>query len=112
MDATSIIFFSFIFIMGFIFSIIGLIEFTSSLERKKAPYLGLISCFVATVVWFPFSVIWFTSADVTMYFGFGYLWIALGFIFVALSILSAGLILRYSSTPEEKESLTIKERIM
>lgn len=112
MDATSIIFFAFIFIMGFIFSIIGLNEFAFSLEKKKAPYLGLISCFIATVVWFPFTVVWFTSSDLTMYFGFGYLWLALGFIFTALSIICAGLILRYSAKPEEKESLSIRERVM
>jgi hypothetical protein len=112
MDTSSIIFFAFIFIMGFVASIMGLAEFANSLEKKKPPYLGLICCFIALVVWFPFTIVWFTNADLTMYFGFGYLWLALGFIFVALSIISAGLILRYSTKPEEKEALTIKERVM
>ena len=112
LDATSMIFFSFVFVMGFVFSILGLIEFATSVEKKKAPYLGLICSFLATVVWFPFTIVWFTSSDLTMYFGFGYLWLALGFIFTALSIICAGLILRYSTKPEEKASLSIRERVM
>ena len=112
LDATSMIFFGLVFVMGFVSSIIGLFEFATSLEKKKAPVLGLIGCFFAAIIWFPFTIVWFASSDLTQFFGFGYLWLAFGFTFVVLGIGCAGLILRYSTKPEEKEALTIKERVM
>ena len=112
LDSTSFIMLAMVFAMGFIFSLMGLTDFVRGLEKRKSPYLGLISCFIATVVWFPFAIIWFANSDLTAFFGYGYLWVALGFIFVVLSIACAGLALRYNAKPEEKEGLEIKERSM
>ena len=112
LDSISLVMFSVIFMLGFIFSILGLFEFASSIENKKAPWLGLISCLIAGVVWVSFSLVWIVSATLDMFVAFGNLFIVFGIIFVVLTIACAGLILRYSVKPEEKEALTIKERVM
>jgi len=112
LDSTSIILFALVFVMGFVFSIIGITEIASSIEKKKSAFLAIICNLFATIVWFPFAIVWFATADVTMFFGFGYLWLALAFTFLALTFVSVGLQLRYSVKPEEKEALSIKERVM
>ena len=112
LDSTAFIMLAMIFVMGFVFSLLGITDFVYGLEKKKAPYLGLIGCFIAAVVWFPFTLIWFANSDLTPFFGYGYLWLALGFIFVVLGIGCAGLILRNSVKPEEKDGLEIRERVM
>ena len=112
MDITSILMFSFVFVIGFVFSLLGIMEMTFSIEKKKSPFAALLFCMLAAVVWFPFATIWFVTADVTMYFGFGYLWLALGFVFTALTLLAVGLQLRQSiRTEEEKPDLEIRERV-
>ena len=104
--------FAIVFLMGFVFSLMGIMELARSLDKKKSSFTAIIFNLLAAIIWFPFSIIWFASADVTMYFGFGYLWLALGFTFSLLTLLSVGLQMRYSVKPEEQEALTIKERRM
>ena len=110
--STDLFMFAIIFVMGFVFSLMGATELTILLEKKKSGFLAIICNMIATVVWFPFTLVWFTTADLTMYFAFGYLWLALGFVFLSLTLLSVGLYFRYSVQPEEKQALEIKERSM
>lgn len=112
MDATSMLMFAVIFLMGFVFSFSGIFEVANSIDKKRSSFTAIVCNLIASIIWFPFTLIWFTTADVTMYFGFGYLWLALAFAFLTLTLLSIGLQLRYSVKPEEKEALTIRERVM
>jgi hypothetical protein len=107
--SSSIIFFTVIFIMGFITSIVGLFELATAIEKKRASFLAIMCNLLATSIWFPFTLVWFSSSDLTMYFGFGYLWLAFGFIFTVLSLLSVFLWFRYSIKPEDKPALEIRE---
>jgi predicted tellurium resistance membrane protein TerC len=104
--------FAVVFVLGFIFSLIGLTEFARSLEKKKSPWLGLISCLVATVVWISFSLVWVLTATLDMFVAFGNLFIVFGIIFLILTIACAGLALRFSAKPEDNDALTIRERSM
>jgi predicted tellurium resistance membrane protein TerC len=110
LDSTSIIMFAMVFMVAFVFSLIGLMEFAGSLEKKKASYIGLITSILAAIIWMVFSLIWTASSTVAMFVPFGYLWTALTVTFTAISLASGGLILRYSVKPEQKD-MEIRERI-
>ena len=110
--SSNLVMFAVIFVMGFVFSLLGILELNHSLEKKRSSFIAMVSNLVATIIWFPFTLIWFTSSDLTVYFGFGYLWLALAFTFLVLSLLSVALWFRYSVQPEEKDALTIQERRM
>ena len=110
MDATSIIMFSFIFVIGFVFSILGISDLAYSLEKKRSPWLGLISCFIATVIWLPFNFIWTSSTTNEMFVGYGWLFFAFGIIFLMLTITCVTLFLKYSAKPDEEPSIQIRER--
>jgi Zn-dependent protease with chaperone function len=100
-----------VFVMGFVFSVMGITDFVYSLEKKRAPWLGLFACLIATVVWFPFNFVWTSSATSDVFVGFGWLWFALGIIFLCFTLACTGLILRYSAKPEAKADLEIRERV-
>jgi hypothetical protein len=107
--SNGIILFAVIFVMGFITSILGLVELATALDKKKSSFLAIICNLFATIIWFPFALIWFTTADLTVYFGFGWLWLAFGLTFLVLSLLSVFLWFRYSIKPEDKPALEIRE---
>ena len=111
-DSTSLVQFSIIFLIGFVFSLLGVIELAGSVERKKSPWLAFISCFLAAIIWMSFSLIWVAGATDPMFIGFGYLWFALMWIYVGFSIASVFLIVRFNTKPEEKGALEIRERTL
>jgi hypothetical protein len=111
-DSTSLVMFTVVFVVGFVFSLLGVTELAYSIERKKSPWLALISSLLATIVWMSFSLIWIAGATEAMFVGFGYLWFALMWVYVAFTLISVFLILRYSAKPEERGALEIRERTL
>jgi predicted tellurium resistance membrane protein TerC len=109
-DTTSIIMFAFVFVLGFVFSILGVTDLAYSVEKKKNPWLGLIGCLIATVIWLPFNIIWTASATSDMFVGFGWLFFSFGIIFLCLTLLCVGLFLKNSAKPEEDPTIRISER--
>lgn len=109
-DSISIVMFLLIFVVGFVFSLLGITDLVYSAEKKKSPWLGLIGSALAATVWMSFTLIWVAGSTLEMFVAFGSLWLALMFIFITLAIASAVLILRSSVKPEEEPTLQIKER--
>lgn len=110
MDSISIIMFTLVFLVGFVFSILGITDFCYSVEKKKTPWLGLIGSVIAAVVWMSFSIIWVAGSTMEMFVSYGYLWMALMLIFFMFAITSIALILRNSVKTEDEPALQIKER--
>jgi len=109
--SSNMVMFAVVFIIGFVFSLLGVMELARSLEKKRSSFLAMFCNLIATVVWFPFTLVWFSSSDLTVYFGFGYLWLSFAFIFLVLTLLSVAMWFRYSVQPEEKGALEIRERV-
>lgn len=109
-DSISTIMFTLIFIVGFVFSILGLTDFCYAIEKKKTPWLGLIGSIIASIVWMSFSIVWVTGSTLDMFVAYGYLWLGLMLVCLMFTVASIGLILRNSVKPEEEPALQIRER--
>ena len=107
-DSISTIMFTLIFIVGFVFSILGLTDFCYAIEKKKTPWLGLIGSIIASIVWMSFSIVWVTGSTLDMFVAYGYLWLGLMLVCLMFAVASIGLILRNSVKPEEEPALQIR----
>jgi len=108
-DSISIVMFSLVFLVGFVFSILGITDLVYAVEKKKTPWLGLIGSIIAAAVWMSFTLVWVAGATMELFVSFGYLWLALMFTFITFGIASAALILRNSVKPKEEPALQIRE---
>jgi predicted tellurium resistance membrane protein TerC len=110
-DSISTIMFTLVFLVGFVFSILGITDFCYAVEKKKTPWLGLIGSVIAAVVWMSFSLIWVAGSTMELFVSYGYLWMGLMLIFFMFAVASIALILRNSVKPDEEPALQIKERM-
>lgn len=111
MDAISNIMFSFTFLLGFVFSLLGLFELKDAITEQEAPVIGTIFCFLAVVGWFMTSMFWTTLATAEMFVPLGLLWTAFGWIFVILGLTNVMYIVKYVAAHSNKDSsLQIQNR--
>ena len=111
-DSTSLVMFLLVFVMGFIFTILGVTDLVyNGIEKKKTPWLGFIGSLLAAIIWMSFTLVWVAGATLEMFVPFGWLWLALMFTCVMFTVASVALILRNSVKPEEPPALQIKERM-
>src|SRR5208283_3836601 len=104
-DSFSLVQFAIIFVIGFVFSLLGVTELAYSIEKKKSPWLALISSLLAAIIWMSFTLVWIAGSTEAMFASFGYLWFAMMWVYVVFTLISVFLVLRYSAKPEERGAL-------
>ncbi len=109
MDSISTIMFSFTFLMGFVFSLLGLFELKHALNDKEAPAIGFILCILSTVVWFIMGLFWPAVATTEMFVPLGWLWYGFGLIFMFATLTCVFYIAKYGVSGKETGGLTIQE---
>lgn len=96
MDAISLLMFAFPLMFGWVFSLVGMFEFATAVESKKAPVLALILTVISTPLWFINWLFWTASATNQMYVAFGWFWFGMGITNLILFFASVGLLLKFS----------------
>ncbi len=109
-DPISLVMFVIVFLLGFVFTILGLMDLIMAIERKKTPWLGFIGSTLAAVVWMSFALVWVAGATMEIFVSFGYLYFALMLSSTVFAVASVALIFRNSVKPEESAPLEIRER--
>jgi hypothetical protein len=87
MDAISLIMFSFMFCIAFVFSLLAIMERPREDEKgeTQAEWTCILFSTIAVVGWWIFSIVWPAYATESAFVWFAYLWFAFGWIFVAVT---------------------------
>jgi hypothetical protein len=88
--------FAFTFLMGFVFSLLGLFELKAALEDKEAPAIGFFFCICSTVLWFIIGLFWPALATNEMFVALGWFWLGLAFIFMVASFTCVFYMLKFA----------------
>lgn len=115
MDSVTLIMFSFVLMIGFVFLILGFNELKETLEERRkgtpaTPAMGMIYFIIAMIVWFVLAMYWAAMATDPALATMAYLWDGFAVMSLGMFWVCLGYVLKDSLTPSNTQgTLEIRE---